>query len=155
MLDRDVVLLEGQRNGAVWYLDGRKRDEAQRDGVVAVNPQPLLPAGAAALYTAREARKYNLCQQLKDTRQEVAELYQLTPSSLREDPLQGRTPEVWRIEFQGEVNKAFEERMRRRLDRATRRGANLLILHLEVGGGSFEVARDLADFIRRLPGPDR
>src|SRR5205085_2590367 len=38
--------------------------------------------------------------------------------------------------------------------RATRRGANLLILHLEVGGGSFEVARDLADFIRGLRGPD-
>ena len=47
MLDKNVVLLEGRTPaGAVWYLDGRKKAEAEREGIVAINPLPLLPAGA-------------------------------------------------------------------------------------------------------------
>jgi membrane-bound ClpP family serine protease len=155
MLDPSVVVMEGRRNNATWYFDGRRREDAVREGVVAINPQPVLPAGAVANFPAAEARRFNLC--LRDTvesRQQVAELYQLPPSSLREDPLQGRSPEMWRIEVRGAVNKALDETLRRRLDRATRHGANVLVLQLEASGGSYEVARDLADHLRGLRGPD-
>ncbi len=154
MLDKGVAVMEGRRNGATWYFDARQRDEAVKEGVVAIAPQPVLPAGGLALYPADEARRFNLCQAVRESRQEVAELYQLPPSSLREDPLQGRSPEVWRIEVHGTVNKALDETLRRRIDRATRRGANMLILQLEASGGDYAVARDLAEHFRSLRGPD-
>jgi membrane-bound ClpP family serine protease len=155
MLDPDVVVMEGRRNNAVWYFDGRKRDEAVRESVVAINPQAVLPAGSVAQYLAAEARRFNLCQRDNvESRQQVAELYQLPPSSLREDPLQGRTPEMWVIDVRGAVTNALGETLRRRIDRATRRGANLIVLRLEASGGSYEVARDLADFVRGVRGAD-
>jgi membrane-bound ClpP family serine protease len=155
MLDRGVVLLEGRtRTGAVWYLDGRKRAEAEREGIDSIHPQPLLPAGALALYTAAEARKYNLCQQIKESRQEVAELYQLPSSSLREDPLQGRSPVAYAMVVRGEVNRALEERLRRQIGYCVRRGANTIVLQLESSGGDFQVARDLAEYFRTLRGPE-
>jgi membrane-bound ClpP family serine protease len=155
MLDKNVVLLEGRtRAGGVWFLDARKKDEAEREGIVAINPLPLMPAGSLALYSANEARKYNLCQQIRDTRQEVAELYQLPASSLREDPLQGRSPVAYKMVIRGEVNKALDERVRRQIGYCVRKGANTIILQLEASGGDFEVAADFAEYLRALRGRD-
>jgi hypothetical protein len=150
MLDKNVVLLEGRRAGAVWFLDGRKKDEAEREGVVAINPVPLMPAGALGLYSAAEARKFNLCQQVRNTRQEVAELYQMPASSLREDPLQGRSPVAYKMIVRGEITKSLDERVRRQINYCIRRGANTIVLQFEASGGNFEVARELAEFLRSL-----
>jgi membrane-bound serine protease (ClpP class) len=155
MLDKNIVLLEGRtRAGGVWFLDGRKKDEAEREGIVAINPLPLMPAGSLALYSANEARKYNLCQQIRDTRQEIAELYQLPASSLREDPLQGRSPVAYKMVIRGEVNRALDERIRRQIGYCIRKGANTIVLQLECSGGDFEVAGDLAEYLRTLRGRD-
>jgi membrane-bound ClpP family serine protease len=155
MLDKNVVLLEGRTPaGAVWYLDGRKKAEAEREGIQAINPLPLLPAGAPALYSANEARKYNLCQQIRDTRQEVAELYQMPASSLREDPLQGRSPVAYKMVLRGEVNKALEERVRRQIGYCVRKGANTIVLQIEANGGDFDAAGSLGEYFRTLRGKD-
>jgi membrane-bound serine protease (ClpP class) len=154
MLDKDVILRQGRRNNAIWFFDGRKAEDAKRDNIVAIDPQPVKPAGAVGLYTAEEAQRYGLCKLVKGTRQEVAEAYQLPPASLREDPLEGRSPEVWKIDVRGPVTKALDETLRRRIDRATRRGANMIVLQFEVSGGDYAVARDLADYFRNLRGPD-
>lgn len=155
MLDRNLVLLEGRtRAGSVWFLDGRKRAEAEREGVDSIDPQPIVPAGTLALYSAAAARKYNLCQQIRESRQEVAELYQLPTTSLREDPLQGRSPVAYKMVVSGAINKALEERLRRQIGYCIRRGANTIILQLDCNGGDYAVARSLADFFRTLKGPD-
>lgn len=155
MLDKNVVLLEGRtRAGGQWFLDGRKKAEAEREGIDSINPQPLLPAGSLALYSSQDARKYNLCQQIRDTRQEVAELYQLPATSLREDPLQGRSPVAYKMVLRGEVNKAFDERVRRQIGYCVRKGANTIVLQIEAGGGNFDVAAELAEFFRTLKGRD-
>jgi membrane-bound ClpP family serine protease len=154
MLDRDVVVMAGRRNNADFYFDDRHRAEAERDGVTAIGPQPVVAAGSLALYSAEDARRFNLCKAFRNSRNEVAELYQLPASALREDPLQGRTPDVWKVDVRGPVNKALEETLRRRIDRAVRRGANMVVLQLEASGGSFEVARDLADYLRALRSPE-
>src|SRR5262245_29833468 len=154
MLDKSVAVFEGRRNDAKWFLDQKSRDQAKAEGVVAIDPQPVKPAGAVGLYTADEALRFGLCKLIKGTRQEVAEAYQLPPGSLREDPLEGRSPEVWKIDVRGPVTKALDETLRRRIDRAVRRGANMIVLQLEVSGGDYAVARDLADYFRGLRGPD-
>jgi membrane-bound serine protease (ClpP class) len=154
MLDRSIAVYEGRRNDAKWFVDQKNREQAKAEGVVAIDPQPVKSAGAVGLYTADEALRFGLCKLIKGTRQEVAEAYQLPPGSLREDPLEGRSPEVWKIDVRGPVTKALDETLRRRIDRAVRRGANMIVLQLEVSGGDYAVARDLADYFKGLRGPD-
>lgn len=150
MLDPNVVVLEGRLQGASYYFDERKRAEAEREGVVGINPQPVLPGGSVARYTADEAVKLSLCQGIKESRQEVVELFQLSPTTLQEDPLQGRAPDAWLIKVQGPVDRGNAETLRRRIDRAVRQGANIIFLQLEANGGDLVVACDLAKDLRNL-----
>ena len=111
-------------------------------------PLPGAQLDGSDVYDADQAEKFGLCDLKLETRQEVKDAYRLPTSSLREDPLQGRTPNAWRIVLTGPVNRALAETIMRRTQRAISRGANLIIFQLECGGGETEVARDLADFIR-------
>lgn len=155
MYDRNVVVLEGRTEaGAVTYIDGRKRPEAERAGVVGINPQPVFPAGTVVKYNADEALKYSLCQAKLESKQEVAQRFQMPSTSLREDPLQGRAPEAWLLKLQGPVDRGFAETLRRKVERATRHGANILFLQIEAAGGEFEIAVHLADYLRNVKGPD-
>jgi membrane-bound ClpP family serine protease len=152
MLDRDVEVIEGRQNGInTWYLDRRHQAEAAREGVVVVNPQPVLPAGSLALLRAPEALKFGLCKLIKETPQEVLEAYDLPPSSLREDPLQGRAPAAWRIDLSGPITPGSYDSLKRRVRRVVSRGANVIFLQLDgCGGGETESARDVAEFLRTL-----
>jgi membrane-bound ClpP family serine protease len=154
MFDRDVAVLEGRLNQGVIYLDSRKRVEAEREGVVGINPQAVLPAGAYAKYTADDARRFGLCIAKLDSKQEVAERFHLPATTLREDPLQGRSPDAWLIKVQGTVDRGMAETLRRKINTARRQGANILFLQLDASGGDFEVARDLAEDLRKLKGAD-
>ena len=87
MLDKDMELLEGMRKGAAWYFDARQEKQEVAQGVLVSKRVPVVPAGAAGLYSAKEAQQFGLCQLIKESRQDVAEAYQLPASSLREDPL--------------------------------------------------------------------
>src|SRR5262249_34382805 len=128
----------------------KEAEEAKRC-LAATRREPVLPAGSPALYDANQAQKFGLCRLTKKaTRQEVAEAYGLPPSSLREDPLQGRDPVPWRIEGKGVLDKALQETLERRISRAVAQKANLIIFQLECWDGDVEVARSLADRIRTL-----
>jgi membrane-bound ClpP family serine protease len=109
---------------------------------------PGLPPDGSDLYDAIQAEKFGLCDLRLETRQEVKEAYRLPTSSLREDPLQGRSPDAWRIVLSGPVTKALKETMERRIPQVIARGANLIIVQLECHGGETEAARDLAEFLR-------
>jgi membrane-bound ClpP family serine protease len=115
-----------------------------------VDKHVALPAGpeGSTLFDVAAAEKLGLCDVKLETRQEVKDAYRLPTSSLREDPLQGRSPNAWRIVLSGPVTRAMKETMERRVQRAIARGANLIIVQLECHGGDTEVARDLADFLR-------
>ncbi|MFN4258091.1 MAG: NfeD family protein [Gemmataceae bacterium] len=147
MLDKNVEVLEATRGGGIWYV---ARGQEPEEGVVVLPRGPVLPAGNVGLYTAAEALRFGLCKLIKESRQEVAEAYQLSPSSLRDDPLEGRSPVPWRIEVNGTVNRALKETLERRLRRAIGQGGNLIFLELDCGGGDPLVARDIADFLRDL-----
>jgi membrane-bound ClpP family serine protease len=152
MVDRDLEVFEGRlRNGDTWYIDKREEAEEIKKGFVLSQREPVLKAGAVKLYDVAEADKYGLREHLlMDTRQAIKEAYQLPTSSLREDPLEGRSPNAWRTVVSGVLNKKMQETLTRRVRRAVGRGANLIILQLECGDGDAEVARDLGDFFREL-----
>lgn len=151
MADRNVEVIEGTRRGAVCYIDRRQQAQEEKLGcVVPRNAQPALAAGTIGLYSTLQAQKFSLCSLRKETRQELAEAYRLPARSLREDPLEGRTPVASRIVVKGTVNAALRETLERRMRRAVGRGVNFFLLQLECGGGDTQIARELADFIHEL-----
>jgi membrane-bound ClpP family serine protease len=151
MLDKDMEVvraIRGKGNGD-WYIDKRQAEEEKKNGVIVLDPNPVVGSGATTtLYTQEQAEKLGLANLHKENRQEVAEAYGLGPASLREDPLMGRTPVAWRIEVRGAVTDALAESLKRQVGRAVGQKANLLILQLECGGGDTLVARDLAAWLR-------
>lgn len=150
MLDKDVEVVKGKRQLADWYIDRRQLAEESKQGFVAGDGGPVLPAGAVAQYTQRQAEEFRICQLRRDSRAEVAEAYQLPPASLREDPLEGRTPVTRRFEVRGQVTKALVEGLQRRVRKEVGRGANFILLQLDCRGGDTQAARDLAEFLRTL-----
>jgi len=153
MLDPDMVVLKGRKiQGTDWYVDARDEAAEAKNGVIVVNRDPVVPSGPkSTLYTAQQAKDLGLSQPFFiQSRQQLAEKYQLPASSLREDPLLGRTPVAWRIELKGQVNKALAETLRRKIKRAIGQGANLIIFQLDCGGGDTNVAQELAQYFRDL-----
>jgi membrane-bound ClpP family serine protease len=154
MLDARAAVVEGRRNAAVWYVDTRHEDDAARLGVVVTDRRPVLPAGTLAGFRAADAQKFQLAKAVRATRQQVEELYNLPPGSYHENPLGDHDRLVWRVTARGEVNGALRDSLRRQIDRAVKRGANLVIIQVECSGGSVEAARDVADYLRTLKSPD-
>lgn len=147
MLDKNLEVLEGQHDGSVWYVVRGEEPEKVR----VVKKEPVLPAGEVGLLTATQARAFSLCKRILENRQLVKDAYGMPASSLREDPLEGRTPIAYRVEVSGQVNRALDETVQRRIRRAIGRGANLLILDFRnCGGGDTVVAAGLAKFLRNL-----
>jgi membrane-bound ClpP family serine protease len=152
MVDKDLEVLEGRlRNGDVWYIDKRAEAEEIKKGLVLTRHEPVLKAGSVKLYDPDEADKFGLREHLLvDSRKTVKEVYQLPTSSLREDPLEGRSPNAWRTVVAGPINRKLQETLTRRVRRAVARGANLIILQLECGDGDADIARQLGDFFQDL-----
>ncbi len=153
MLDPDMEVVRAANTrlpgGGDWYVDKRRAADEAKNGIVVINPEPVIASGAGTtLYTQKQAEQFGLTALARENRQEVAEAYRLGPASLREDPLMGRNPVAWRIEVRGAVTSGMAETLRRQIGRAVSQKANLIILELECGGGDTLVARDLAAWLR-------
>ncbi|HKI36654.1 MAG TPA: NfeD family protein [Gemmataceae bacterium] len=154
MLDPDMEVVRATRvkGSGDWYIDRRRADEEAKNGVLVVNPEPVLRAGASStLYSREQAEHFGVATLVRDTRDEVRRAYRLAPASLREDPLMGRNPVAWRIDVRGAVTTGSAESLRRQVGRAVgdrAHPANLIFLQLECGGGDTLVARDLAAWLR-------
>jgi membrane-bound ClpP family serine protease len=150
MLDRRMEVVEATWKGGVWYIDKSRQPEEAAKGVVVTRQEPVLPRGDLGFYTAAEAQKFGLCTLLKESRAELAEAYQLAPSSLREDPLEGREPNAVRIKVDQPLTKQFASTLERLIRQAIARQANFIILQLECSGGDTQAASDLAWWLRTL-----
>jgi membrane-bound ClpP family serine protease len=152
MLDPNVEVMRGRKNGADYFFDRRRQAEVVNQGVVGIDPKPVLPASKTALLNGNDAFQFGLCKLTnKDSRQQVAEAYGLSANSLREDPLQGRAPIASHILLHGKIDNAFAETITRRIRRAVGQGANVLILEFQAcGGGDHTTARRLAEMLREL-----
>jgi membrane-bound ClpP family serine protease len=151
MLDPSVEVSEGTWRGAVYYI---ARDETPPPGFFKTRPTPVLPAGEPGLYSAAQAREFGLCKLIQDTREQVKDAYYLKPSSLREDPLEGRDPKAVRVMVNEWISKAVREALERRIRKAVGDHANVVILQLECGGGDTQAAQDFAEFLRDLKDED-
>jgi membrane-bound ClpP family serine protease len=146
MLDRNLEVFAATRNTGVWFVDGSQQPEPGL--VINKATGPVFSKGNVATFTTAEAVKYELCRLRKDSREDLADWYGLSPTSMREDPMLGRTPVPWVVEIRGQLSGMTEETLKRRLKRVVGEKANFIILQLECGGGDPSVADNLARFIR-------
>ena len=154
MIDPAVQLRKGRKGGGDWYFDLRDRAKAEADGVRVTDTAELPAArdGRVGQYTAAQARDLGLCQTLVEDRRGLADVYALSPSALRDDPLNGRPAVGFRYVLRGPVDAGTREAVRRMAEKVVREKGNVLILQLECGGGDLQAARDLADDLRKLEG---
>src|SRR5262249_17620768 len=93
------------------------------------NPVAELARGETALYTFALAKRLGLCKQRShDTLDEMVVEYQVPRGGLNR--ALDRTV-CWRIPVKGTVNGELKEQLKRRIERALRQRATLLILELE------------------------
>jgi membrane-bound ClpP family serine protease len=154
MITPDMEVHKVQTGKDVLYLDKKKLDALRRGTEKDKLPVDKgVPPGLETrhvLLDAKQARAFDLCKAIYDTRPEVASALKLLPRSLREDFLTGRTPVAWRIEVRGTINKARLDSLARRIKTAISRDANLLILQLDCEGGETVDAPTFAQGLRQL-----
>lgn len=151
MLDKNVAVLEGTRKGKLCYVEEKRLKEEEEKGFKpAPRAEPVISAGSPPFFTTEAARKFDLCNRILNTRQEVAEWYEMPRASLQGDPLEGRASNAWRIEVRGSMDRILKETVQRRFKQATDNGGNYLIIQLSCSGGDPAVAQGLAEFIRDL-----
>lgn len=147
MFDPDVRLVKGPSRrdiSKVIYADARY-PAAVAD--IAGQPVPVqgVQDGQLARYSASVAREIELAKAQADTRKDLAELYGLPPSIIRDDPLQGRSPVAFQWTLQGDVDGAMRESVGRVMRDVRKKDGNILILVLQCGGTDLDVARGLAE----------
>jgi membrane-bound ClpP family serine protease len=152
MLDPQLPLRRVKTGQAVLYLSPARIEKWSADQkVFAVEPD--VPAGLEvgnAMYDARLAREVGLVGAFYDGKAALADALKLSRHSLAEDWLVGKQPIAWRIDVTGTLNKARVDSLRRRINYAVGRGANLLILNLDTAAGETTHIADLAADLRQL-----
>jgi membrane-bound ClpP family serine protease len=156
MIDRNLVVKKVRfLNGGVLYLSQEEieqRKATKEKMVVEEEIPPGLEAGTTMLGWA--ARSYGIFSSesfgVISTKVDLAQRLNLPPRSLTEDWLVGRIPVVWRMEVRGNLDQGKIESLKRRINRAIGKNANLIILHLDCEGGATIDAPSMAEFLRNL-----
>ena len=157
MFDPGVRLVSGTlRDGAdkvTVYADARDEDALKR--IAGFAPVQGVQDGIVAGYAAPQARALGLAQARADTRPEVAEVFGLPASSVRDDPLQGRSPDAYLWVLKGDVDGAMRESLNRVIRDVRKKKGNVLVLELNCGGTDLDTAHGLAeDLIKAQSGED-
>jgi membrane-bound ClpP family serine protease len=148
MLDKDMEVWRTQAP-PVRYVARQNLKEAERDRFRKVDNIPSLQRGSGR-FVADDAFKCGLCKAKIDALKDVAFAEGLSESSLREGIPPG-LKNAWLIDFTGSVTAARVSSVRRKIDKAIARGANLIILQIDCEGGDPQAASDFAyKYLRTL-----
>lgn len=155
MYDPKVKLAKAKKGNGEVLID--LNNKAEREQVGIVNPQPVkdFAEEGIALYKPAAAQDLGLCRGVRDTRTELADLLGIAPSSLRDDPLNGRPPEAFRYTLSGAIDSGVKESVKRTLRGVADRKGNLVFLQLECAGGDLEAARELAEDLIKFQKPEQ
>lgn len=145
MFDPKVSLVRGKAvaGGATRYAD--RNDETSMKLIAGAEPVTAVQDNQLATYPTSAARSVGLADGTAEDRRQVAELYNLPPSSVRDDPLGGRTPDAYQWTLKGDVDGAMRESVNRVIRDVRKKKGNVLILVLNCGGTDLDAARGLAD----------
>jgi len=151
MLDPGLVVKKATTKDGELYLTQQEIQNRKANGE-AVAENAKVPAGLEvgnASFDPEQARNFQLCDELFNTRADVARALGLPRHSLNEDWNSGRTPVVWVLEVRGRLDAGKFQSLERRIDTAVSRNANMIILELDCEGGDTTPAMSTA---RKLSG---
>jgi membrane-bound serine protease (ClpP class) len=109
------------------------------------NPLPFAMAGMPGEFPFDRARQLGLVRVAAESRRDVADLFGLSPASIKDDPLDGRSPVAFRYVLRGAIDSGVKEATRRVLQDVARKKGTVLFVQLECGDGDLSAARDIAD----------
>lgn len=141
LADRNATLVRGEKNGVPYYLDLRDAEAFKKAGGKVPDPTPL----PVAQFNSEALKQLGLVAATAESRADVAELYGLSPSSLRDAPADGQAPVAFKLTLEGQVDGGLREAVKRTVEDVVNRKGNLLFLELRCSGGDLSAARDIAD----------
>ncbi len=147
MFDKTVQLRRGKKNGALYFVDLRDREQFTKDGVTVTDtaPLPAAPDGTVALFNATQLRDdLELAKGADPTLAAAVERFNLPAGVLAGGP-SNRPPLGFRYTIRGAIDGGVKESVARVVADAARNGATVVVLQLEAAGGDPQAARDLAD----------
>ena len=116
-----------------------------------VEPRTLLDAGMKGVFTGKTARDWDvLVTQTAESRSELAELYELPKSALREVATLGGELKVRLLRIDGVIDGPQAAFIKRQVQRALGQGANLLIFEVDSPGGRLDAMQEIAYTISDL-----
>jgi membrane-bound serine protease (ClpP class) len=154
MFDKGVRLMKGQKDKADWYYDSLDKAAFEKGGGVASDTRPVVDAGVVGLFTSEQMGQFGLRKLAAQSVPDLAVLLNVAPGSLKDDPLNGRSPVAFRHVLRDAINQSLRETTSRTIREAVRGGSNLLFLQLECDEGDAAAARDLADDLMKFQYPD-
>lgn len=113
-------------------------------------PRDLDALLAGQRFDLEQLRKRGIVKEIANSPRALVGLLQLSPKTLQEDWLVGRTVIAHRIDVHGPLDAAKAASIERRMKAAVRRGANLLIFHLDSERGETRDMASLAHNIQQL-----
>jgi membrane-bound ClpP family serine protease len=145
MFDPAVSLVKGRAKvgGAPRFANANNPESLAQ--VAGTEPVKGVQDNQLANYPANVAREVELASGFAETRKDVAELYNLPPSVVRDDPLGGRSPAAYQWTLKGDVDGAMKESVNRIIRDVRKKKGNILILVLNCGGTDLDAARGLAE----------
>ncbi|CAN5233460.1 hypothetical protein BH11PLA2_BH11PLA2_25930 [soil metagenome] len=149
MMDRSVSLGKGTKKGADVFVDLRDKPALEKAGVLIPDPTPLPfgQPGSPGVLDAAALKALGLVGVLAENRQEVADLYQLSANSLREDASDGRPISAFKYTIRGQVDGGVQHLVTRIVKDVARQKGTHLFLILECSGGDLGAAQDLAEYL--------
>lgn len=159
MMDRKATVLKVELKTAAGteskLVTKTDLDRLSDTGVSITNVVSIKEAGVVGRFSGRHANNGRfLVSQTRESRQEVAELYQLSPESMREKAGAGETPKVAFIEVHDMIEPILETFMVEQIDRAVANGVNTIIFEIDSPGGYLYTSENLAFKIADLEDDD-
>jgi membrane-bound serine protease (ClpP class) len=155
MMDRDTAVLkvdiEGSNGNESKVVTRAELDSLSKTGIAIRNVYSIKEPGVVGRFSGRHASKgHFLVTQTRESRPQVAELYQLEPESMREAVANGEKPRVALIEVHDMIEPVLEAFLERQIDRAVANGVNTIIFEIDSPGGYLVTSENLAFKIAAL-----
>ena len=154
MFDKSIRLMKGSKGNADWFYNATDRAKLEKEGLKATDTKPISDEGIVGLFNSDAMRDFGFRKTTAQSVSELANLYSLTPGSLRDDPLGGRAPVAYRLILRDAITQASREPANRAIRDVVRAGGNLLFLQLECDEGDLAASRDFAEDLLKFQYPE-
>ncbi len=152
MLDPALEIYEARTADHVGreFVRGDRLEELRQQKQVERNPELLIPAGEAGLFTAQEGKRIGLVDYYADDLATLAKVLNVPADSVEEDPSLGVGWKPVEVEISEPLTRNYVSQIENKIRREIESGSNLIILTIDSPGGAPEQTMGLASYLAGL-----